>query len=181
MSYADFVEDYNNWSLTAHDVRRINNLNSKEYSRIRKLAIKNGDIPPVRHMNQTNAKFYSKTIDGNWTVQKQFKDYYKYIGKFPNRESAEFIVNKCLNTNWELTEEIKNDIEKLKCKPKNYSIVNGYYVIQKSVNGKNKVFCRIKQSVTDEDTIRAVVDRLRDVDWIEDYVPSILIEFSLNK
>ena len=86
--YTDFIEDYNNPNITAHDVRRINNLNSKQYQTLRNTAISNGDIPATRHMNKTTAKFYSKRNDGCYEVQKTTDGKKLYVGRFPNETTA---------------------------------------------------------------------------------------------
>ena len=178
-NYNEFIEDYNNPDITAHDVRRIHNLNSKQYSKIRKIAISNGDIPPVRHMNQTTAKFYSKKSYGTFEVQKQYSNADKiYVGRFPNRSTAEMIVEKCKEVNWELN-KIEDVIIAHKIQAKNYSIVNGYYVIQKSVNGRNKVFCCLRSDEVEEEVVKQIVDEFRNVEWNIDYKDEILDMFDI--
>lgn len=174
--YEDFVTDYNNPNITAHDVRRINNLNSKQYSNFRKIAIRNGDIPKVRHMNQTSAKFYSKRSDGYYDVQKYINGKKMYIGKFPDQNTAELVVDMCKSVNWDLN---KVNIDNLKVLPKNYSIVNGYYIIQKSVNGVNTVFATIHSSKVDEDTIKEIVNRFRCFGWNLSCKDKVLKEFDI--
>jgi len=179
MSYKDFVADYNNMNLTAHDVRRINNLNSKQYTNLRNRALNNGDIPEVRHMNQTTAKFYTKGNDGYYHVQKTINGKKIYAGRFPNEETAKLIVDACKSVDWDLT-QISQLIEDKKCGVKNYSIVNGYYVIQKSVNGANKVFATIRTDMVDEFTVKKIVNRFRLSGWNETLKFSILSEFGLK-
>ena len=178
--YEDFVTDYNNLNLTAHDVRRIHGLNGREYGNFRKLAISNGDIPEVRHMNATNAKFYRQTRDGKYTVQKQGVGVYQHIGKFESEEDAKYIVALCLSNDWVISPEIKFEINRLKVKPKNYTIVNEHYIIQKSVDGRNKVFASIHTDKVSEDTVKKIVDRFRNVGWNEDYKTRILEEFDIT-
>lgn len=173
--YEDFVEDYNNPHITAHDVRRINNLNSKQYSNLRKIAIRNGDIPKVRHMNQTTAKFYSKTNDG-YIVQKYINGRKLYVGKFPDQNTAELVVDMCKAVDWDLN---KVDIDNLKVLPKNYTLINGYYVIQKSIDGCNKVFATIHSSKVDEDTVKKIVDRFRCNGWNLSCKDKVLEEFNI--
>ncbi|WP_458454390.1 hypothetical protein [Methanobrevibacter sp.] len=177
--YSDFVEDYNNTKITAHDVRRINNLNGKQYSNLRNMAVNNGDIPPVRHMNSTKAKFYSKTVDGVYTVQKTINNRKLFVGRFPDEETARLIVDKCLEVEWELN-RIQDIIDLHKIKPKNYSLVNGYYVIQKSINGVNKIFATIKQSNVTVDVVESIVGELRRNNWNEQMVKGVLEEFNIN-
>lgn len=176
--YNDFVEDYNNLNITAHDVRRINNLNSKQYSNLRQRAIKNGDIPAVRHMNQRTAKFYNKNDDGTFNVQKTINGKKIYVGRFPNETTAQKVVKECINHNWEIN-EIKPFIEECKVKPKNYTCINGYYIIQKSINGQNIVFATIHQSKVDEDIVKSIVDMFRNVSWNINYKDEILGCFGL--
>ena len=177
--YNSFVEDYNNPNITTHDVRRINHLNSREYVNIRNMAITRGDIPKVRHMNSNNAKFYCKSSDGNYTIQKQYAGVYKHICKVSTEEDAKYIVRLLLKTNWVITDEIQAEINRLKVKPKNYSVVNGYYIVQKSINGKNTIFCSIRTDLVDEETIKLVVERFREVDWDKSFISTILAEFNI--
>ena len=172
-NYQAFITDYNNPNITAHEVRRKHNLNSKQYSNIRKLAIHNGDIPPVRHMNNTGAKFYNRNGKG-YEVHKTINGEKIYVGKFPTEEVAKEVVGLCIEHNWQVN-EIQAYIDEVKCRPKNYTIINGYYIIQKSVNGANKVFCTIHQSKISEDDIKAMVDLFRSLSWninCKDYVLS---------
>ena len=177
--YEDFVEDYNNPNITAHDVKRINNLNSREYSEIRNLAVANGDIPSTRHMNYLNAKFYSKRSDGYYVVQKQTNGKKLYVGRFASEEVAKMIVRKCIEHNWHIN-EIKDLIDLHKVKPKNYSLVNGYFVVQKSVNGRNKVFATINKSKVDEVTVKGIVNEFRCNDWNESAKEDIFKKFNIK-
>lgn len=176
--YQDFIEDYNNPNLTAHDVRRINNLNSKQYSNLRNIAIKNGDIPKTRHMNQTTAKFYTKRKDGSFEVQKTIDGKKIFVGRFPNETTAKKVVKECINHNWQVN-EIKPLIDEYKVKPKNYTCINGYYIIQKSINGRNTVFATIHQNKVDENTVKKIVDMFRKVSWNINYKDEILGLFDL--
>lgn len=170
------MKDYNNPDITAHDVRRKHNLNSKQYSNIRKVAIRNGDIPPVRHMNQTTAKFYSKRADGYYDVQKVINGRKIYVGKFPDQNTAETVVEMCKSVNWDLT---RINLNALKMMPKNYTLINGYYVIQKSINGQNKVFATIHETKIDESTVQAIVERFRICGWNMSCKHTILREFNI--
>lgn len=174
--YDDFITDYNNPNITAHDVRRKNKLNSKQYSSLRKLAISKGDIPIVRHMNQTNAKFYSKRQDGYYDVQKYINGEKVYAGKFPDQQSAKLAVELCKAVDWDLN---KVNLDGLKVLPKNYSLVNGYYVIQKSVDGVNKVFATIHSSKIDEEVVKEIVDKFRECKWDISCKNNILKEFGI--
>ena len=174
--YKAFVEDYNNLNITTHDVRRLHNLNSREYMEIRKMAVENGDIPQTRHMNQRNAKFYTRRSDGTFDVQKQFNGKKIYVGRFESEEIAKMIVSKCIENNWEIKGDLKILIEECKCKPKNYSIVNGYYVIQKSLNGRNEVYATLDTSKFEEGEIVKLVEKFRKVEWNKFSVANILKE-----
>lgn len=178
-NYKDFVNDYNNPNLTAHDVRRINNLNSKQYGKIRAIALTNGDIPKVRHMNHTGAKFYTKTSNGDYQVQKTINGRKTIIGRFKDRDTAEEIVTACINHNWQLN-EIKGLIDLKKIKPKNYTCINGCWVIQKSVNGKNVVFNSFSTKVVDEETVLDIVDFYRSIDWNLSYKDEVYELFNIS-
>lgn len=178
MVYDDFVVDYNNMDLTAHDVRRKHQLNSKQYSKIRNTALKNNDIPITRHMNQTDAKFYYKGVDGYYHVEKTINNTKQLIGTFADEKTAQKIVRLCKKENWNLN-NIQECIDLNKIKTKNYSLVNGYYMIRKTVNGVNKVFLTVHQSKVDEETIKDVVDCFRSVNWNMNYRDEILEEFGL--
>ena len=178
--YEDFVEDYNNLNITAHDVRRIHGLNGSEYSHMRNQARNNGDIPDVRHMKSTNAKLYRRTRDGKFTVQKQTAGIYQHVGKFESEEDAKYIAALCLSTDWVITPEIRFEINRLKVKPKNFSVVNGHYIIQKFIDGRNKVFASIPADKVSEDTVREIVNRFRGVGWNEKYKSRILKEFDIT-
>jgi len=177
--YNDFVSDYNNMNITAHDVRRINNLNSKQYCNLRNMAIRNGDIPKVRHMNQTTAKFYSKRSDGYYDVQKQIDGKKLYIGRFPDENTAKKVVKECIKHNWEIN-KIKPFIDDNRVKPKNYALVNGYYIIQKAVDGKNTVFASIHQDKISSDVVEDIVDEFRRVNWNIGYKDAILELFNVK-
>ena len=172
VDYAKFVVDYNNPNITAHDVRRINNLNAKQYSRIRAKAVKNGDIPPVRHMNKTNAKFYIKTKYG-YQVQKTINGEKTIIGNFKEEKTAKKIVEKCKEHNWQIN-EIQKYIEDNKTKPKNYSLVNGYWIISKTINGVRTVYNIFNKKEVDEATVRKIVDFYRSVSWNFNYKQKVL-------
>lgn len=176
-NYQEFVNDYNNKEITAHDVRRKNKLNSKQYSKIRKIAIRNGDIPPVRHMNQTTAKFYSKRQDGYYDVQKYIDGKKLYVGKFPDKHTAELVVDLCKSVDWNMNEM---NLDNLKVLPKNYSVVNGYYVIQKSVAGVNRIFATIHTSRIDEETVKEIVKRFRCIGWNLSCKNDVLDEFNIS-
>ena len=177
--YTDFIEDYNNPNLTAHDVRRINNLNSKQYQTLRNTAISNGDIPATRHMNKTTAKFYSKRNDGCYEVQKTTDGKKLYVGRFPNETTAQKVVAKCIEHNWRVN-EIKDFINSNKVKPKSYSIVKGYYIVQKQVNGVNRVFARVPVDRVDEEVIKQVGDEFRRLHWNIGYKDEVLNLFNIK-
>lgn len=166
--YDDFVKDYNNPSLTGEDVRRKNGLNPHRYSEIRKIALENGDIPVSRRMNRTDAKFYTKSNDA-FVVKKQFGNDCLFVGRFASEETAELIVNKCKEVNWNIN-QISDFIETHKIKPKNYSYSNNHFTVQKVIDGKNVVFCRVNT----ESTAQKVVEELRKCDWNYEKVDEIL-------
>ena len=134
--YDEFVDCYNNPNLTGEDVRRLCGLNPHRYSEIRAIAIQNGDIPMVRRMNRTDAKFYTKQNDV-YIVKKQFGHDTLFVGRFPNQSTAELVVEKCKEVNWDIG-QISDFIEEHKIKPRNYSYSNNHYTVQKSINGKIK-------------------------------------------
>ena len=178
-SYADFVNDYNNQNITAHEVRRINNLNGRQYSHLRKLAIINGDIPPVRHMNNTGAKFYIKTSNGKYQVQKTIGGKKIVVGRFPSEETAQEIVNACIDNDWDL-KKIEGLIDLKKIKPKNYSCTNNYWIIQKSINGRNIIFNSFSCDCVNEDKICEIVEFYRSVNWDLSYADMIPTLFKIN-
>ncbi len=176
-SYNEFLEAYNNPNITTHDIRRTHHLNSKKYSRIRTKALQNGDIPAVRHMNQENAKYYTKTSNGDYQVQKTTNGKKRIIGRFPNETTAQKIVKACIEHNWEIT-PIKNLIRLLEVKPKNYTCINGVWVIQKSIEGKNTVFNSFSSKRVDEATVIDIVDFYREMNWnenLKDYVKNCVL------
>ena len=168
--YDTFVECYNNPSMTADDVKRRCNLNGKRYAEIKELAINNHDISPVRSMNRSNAKFYTKNGD-SYIVKKQFGTNCLLIGRFPSEAVAEEIVEKCKEVNWNIS-EIQDFIDAHKIKPRNYSFSNGSYIVQKAINGKNTVFCRVDS----EDIAKKVVEKLRKYNWDASKTSQILAE-----
>ena len=173
-NYKNFVEDYNNLNMTTHEVRRIHGLNSREYMEVRSLALENGDISNNRHANKRNAKFYTVRSDGTVDVQKQFNGKKVYFGRFKNEEDAKMIVRKLINNNWVVNKEIRNLIDECKCKPKNYSIVNGYYVIQKSLNGRNEVYATLSMEDYSENDIISLVKKFRNCRWDKKEISRIL-------
>lgn len=175
--YDDFVEDYNNLKLTVHDIMRLNHLHSKQYYKLKKQAVANGDITPKRHMNRNHAKFYTKN-GNNYIVKKTINKKQILVGNFPDVETAELIVNKCKEVDWEL-DCISDLIEKHKVKPANYSLVNGYYVIQKVINGENKVFYTVNSDECTESLIQNIVEYCRLCDWDVDCRVNIPIEFGV--
>ena len=169
--YEEFVKSYNNPEITGEDIKRLNGLNSRQYSKLRRLALDNGDINTPRHMNTTGAKFYSKTKNGEYLVKKQFINKTVLVGRFPDEETAKMIVEICKTVNWNLN-RISNIIEEHKIKPKNYTHVNGYYVVEKKLNGKRIIFCRFKQ----ESEAQYMVQQLRKHNWDQSKVEGILCE-----
>jgi len=167
-TYNEFVEAYNNPSLTTHDIRRKYQLNSNKYSKLRRKALNNGDIPSVRHMNNTNAKFYTKTVNGDWQVQKTINGKKTLYGVYESRNLAEKVVNACITVDWEY-DKVKGLIDLLSVKPKNYSCINGYWIIQKYIKGKNVVFNTFSADLVDESLIIGAVEFYRSVGWDIDY------------
>lgn len=68
--YEEFVNSYNNPEITGEDIKRLNGLNSRQYSNLRRKALDNEDISTPRHMNATGAKFYTKNKNGEFIVKK---------------------------------------------------------------------------------------------------------------
>ena len=157
--YDDFVEDYNNPQMTLSDIQRKYGLNCRRFAEIQHLAIENKDVPEVRKMNRTDAEFYTKTSNG-FVVKKQFGNSCRFIGRFEDESTAELVVNKCKEVNWN-TSEISDFIDAHKVKPANYTCSNGSYIVQKFINGKNTVFCKL----SDESTAQKVVRELRKCNW----------------
>ena len=166
--YDGFVMDYNNPSLTLEDIRRKYNLNCRRLAEIQSLAISNGDVSPVRHMNRTDAKFYTKT-DNGYIVKKHFGNTCKFIGRFEDETTAELVVNKCKEVNWD-TSQISDFIDEHRIKPRNYTASNGSFIVQKSINGKNTVFCKL----SDETTAQKVVNELRKCNWNKEKTKEII-------
>ena len=173
--YEDFVKDYNNPNITGDDVRRLNGLNSKQYSNLRAKALSKGDITCPRHMNTTGAKFYTKTKTGEYIVKKQYGHKTVVVGRFSDEKTAEKIVALCKSVNWDLN-KISGIIDENRIKPKNYSYVNGYYIVEKRIDGERVVFYRFKNEA---DAIH-MVNELRKMDWDKSKVDLILDEMSLN-
>ena len=173
--YEDFVKDYNNPNITGEDVKRLNGLNARQYSHLRAEALSNGDISTPRHMNSTGAKFYTKTKNGDYIVKKQYGHKTVLVGRFSDEETAQKIVALCKAVNWDLN-KINKVIDENKIKPKNYTYVNGYYIVEKRINGEQVVFHRFK----DEADAIHMVKELRKMDWDKSKVDLILDEMSLN-
>ncbi len=173
MIYEDFVNDYNNPEITGEDVRRYNKLNPKQYSNLRAEALKNGDISSPRHMNTTGAKFYTKNKKGEFIVKKQFSSKTIIVGRFADEKTAKMIVEICKTVNWDL-DRIQNIINEHKIQPKNYTVVNGYYIVEKRINGERIIFCRFKQ----ESQAKQMVTELRKYNWDQSKVPQILCEMA---
>ena len=157
--YDKFVNDYNNPQLTVSDVRRKHSLNAKRYMEIRSIAIGNGDIPVVRRMDRQTAKFYTKCGD-DFIVKKQFGGKCIFVGRFADESTAELVVDKCKEVQWDIS-KISDFIEKHRIKPRNYTATNGSYIVQKSINGKNTVICK----VANESIAKSVVESLRECNW----------------
>lgn len=173
--YEEFVKDYNNPELTGEDVKRFNGLNAKQYSYLRAEALHNGDISAPRHMNATGAKFYTKTKNGEYIVKKQYGHKTLLVGKFSDEITAKIIVALCKTVNWDLN-QIQDIIDENKIKPKNYSKVNGYYIVEKRIKGERVVFYRFKE----EAHAIHMVNELRKYDWDISKVDLILFEMGLT-
>lgn len=85
------------------------------------------------------------------------------------------IVSLCKSVNWDLN-QISETIDEHKIKPKNYTYVNGYYIVEKRINGERIVFYRGKNEL---EAIH-LVNELRKNDWDKSKVNLILDEMSLN-
>ena len=101
------------------------------------------------------------------------------VGRFKDRDTAEEIVTACINHNWQLN-EIKGLIDLKKIKPKNYTCINGCWVIQKSVNGKNVVFNSFSTKTVDEETVLDIVDFYRSIDWNLSYRDEVYELFNIS-
>ena len=178
-TYEKFVKDYNNPNLTGHDVRRINKLNSKQYRRLLHKARANKDIPPVRHMNQTDAKFYTKK-NGAYEVGKTIGEDYIYVGRFKKETTAKQVVEECKAVNWDITKIQDTLIAYKNDNVKNYTIINNYYVVQKSINGVNTIFATINKNKVDENTVKSIVDKFRLCGWNKTYTKRILTECGVD-
>lgn len=173
--YEDFVKDYNNPNITGEDVKRYNGLNSRQYSYLRAEALHNGDISAPRHMNSSGAKFYTRTKNDEFIVKKQYGHKTTVVGRFSEEVTAQIIVALCKAVNWDLN-CISDVIDENKIKPKNYSCVNGYYIVEKRIKGERVVFYRFKQ----EAHAIYMVNELRKYGWDISKVDLILYEMGLN-
>lgn len=163
-TYSEFVEAYNNPNLTSQDIRRVKGLNNNKYGVFRRIALSRGDIPEQREVINRNAKFYIQTENGDYQVQKTIDGHKTIIGRFSDEKTAKEIVNACIDVNWD-TSKIKGLIDLKEIKPKNYSKVNGSWVIQKCINRRNIIFNRFSCNKVDEETICEIVDFYRKNDW----------------
>lgn len=166
--YDTFVELYNNPNITGKDICTQLGLNTHRYMEIRDIAINNGDIPPVRRMNRTDAKFYTKTNNG-YVVKKQFGHSCNFIGRFADEDTAKMVVDKCKEVNWN-TSEIHDFIEAHKIKPRNYTVSSNGFTVQKTINGKNTVIC----TVNTESTAQKIVKELRKCNWNTEKINEII-------
>lgn len=157
--YDSFIVDYNNLELTIEDIKRKYGLNCRRFAEIQKYAMEQGDVPQVRKMNRSTAKFYTET-DNGWVVKKQFGTSCNFIGRFEDEETAQLVVNKCKEVNWN-TSTISDFIDAHKIKPRNYTVTNDGVIVQKVIDGKNTVFCKL----SDETTAQKVVKELRKCNW----------------
>ena len=171
--YEEFVNSYNNPEITGEDIKRLNGVNSRQYSNLRQKALDNGDITTPRHMNTTGAKFYTKNKKGEFIVKKQFGHKTVLVGRFADEPTAKMIVSLCKDVNWDLT-QISHIIEEHKIKPKNYTCANGSYVVEKKIDGKRVIFCRFKS----ESQAKYMVQQLRKNNWDQSKVERILYEMS---
>ena len=166
--YDGFVMDYNNPQLTIDDIKRKYGLNCRRFAEIQALAIQNGDVPQVRKMNRSTAKFYTKTKNG-FVVKKQFGTTCNFIGRFKDEDTAKLVVNKCKEVNWN-TSMISDFIDAHKIKPNNYTVTNDGVIVQKVIEGKNTVFCKL----SDETTAQKVVNELRKCNWNKEKTQEII-------
>ena len=166
--YDSFVEDYNNLQLTVDDIKRKYGLNCRRFAEIQSIAISNGDVPEVRRMNRSTAKFYTKTRNG-FVVKKHFGTSCNFIGRFEDEETAQLVVNKCKEVNWN-TSQISDFIDKHRIKPRNYSVTSDGVIVQKVIDGKNTVFCKLSNEIT----AQKVVEKLRECNWDKTKTEEIL-------
>ena len=97
------------------------------------------------------------------------------VGRFPDEETAQMIVGICKTVNWDLN-RIAHIIEEHKVKPKNYTEANGYYIVEKQINGERIIFCRFKE----ESKAKQMVEKLRKNNWDQSKVETILCEMAAN-
>lgn len=161
--YDNFLDAYNNPLISAKDVETKVGVNHHQYLKLRKAAIKNNDIPgTTRERYYENSKYYRKNpVTGYYEVIKTTNNQTTFIGSFRTENIAQYIVYECLKANWNITSQIKSLIEANKVKPKYYSFRNGYYIIQRKINGKMTYFC----SVTEEYTTIRIVEKLNEYGW----------------
>lgn len=95
--------------------------------------------------------------------------------KFHDEKTAQMIISKCKIVNWDIR-RISYIIEENKVKLKNYTQVNGYYMVEKKINGEGIVFCRLKE----ESEAIYLVEELRKTNWNLSKVDEILCKIGIN-
>ena len=174
--YNSFVEDYNNPNISTRDIENRLNINHKQYLKLRKEAIKNDDIDSVRQRNYENSKYYRKNNrTGYFEIVKKIKDETIYISSFESETVVQKIVEKLVSCNWDIT-KIESIIEANKVKSKYYTYRNGFYHIQRKVNGKMTYFCRFK----DKETAVKVIRKLEEYQWDKSKLPIIFKELCIK-
>ena len=174
--YNSFVEDYNNPNISTRDIENRLNINHKQYLRLRKEAIKNDDIDSVRQRNYENSKYYRKNNHtGYFEIVKKIKNKTIYISSFESETVVQKIVEKLVSCNWDVT-EIEDIIEANKVKSKYYTYRDGFYNIQRKVNGKMTYFCRFK----DKETTLKVIRKLEEYRWDKSKLPIIFKELCIK-
>lgn len=174
--YCRFVECYNNPDIAAKDIENKLELNHNQYLKLRKEAIKNDDINEVRHRNYENSKYYRKNNKtGYFEIVKKINNETIYISSFESEEIAQKIVKKCIEHQWNIT-EIESIIEANKVKSKYYTYRDGFYNIQRKVNGKMTYFCRFQ----DKKITKEVIKKLEEHEWDKQKLPIIFKELCIN-
>ena len=174
--YPNFVAYYNNPNIAAKDIENKLNLNHNQYLKLRDEAVKNNDIPTSRNRNYENSKYYRKNNrTGYFEIVKKIKDETIYISSFESETVVQKIVEKLVSCNWDVT-EIEDIIEANKVKSKYYTYRNGFYNIQRKVNGKMTYFCRFK----DKETTLNVIKKLEEYQWDKSKLPIIFKELCIK-
>lgn len=116
--YDNFCDLYNNSDLTVVEIRKKLDLSIRQYTKIRKKALKEGKIVDRRSTNsiannngrpplpQKQPRNYSRLRNGKFTVVKRFyrnsKTVNIYCGIYDDEEVAKRIVEEMRKVNWDI-------------------------------------------------------------------------------